>query len=302
MGKISVVISAYNEEKNIEDCLKSVKELADEIIVVDNSSTDRTADIASKFTKKVYKQKNDPTKIDLQKNFGFEKATGDWILSLDADERVTEELAKEIRSRMQNSKSEIQGYWIPRKNIIFGKWIEHTGWYPDYLLRLFKRGKGEFVAEKVHEPLVVNGETEKLSEPIYHENYKSVNQFINKMIVYTDSESKSLIEDGYKFSSMDIIRKPFEEFLSRFFAQEGYKDGLHGLALSLLMAFYRLLVFLKIWEYKKFFEEDINVAKSFKDESRKIASDVSYWVAEVQKKETRNPVKRLILQTSQKIR
>src|SRR3989344_3672296 len=98
MSKLSVVVSAYNEERNIKDCLESVRGLADEIIVIDNSSTDKTGEIARKYTKKVFEQKNDPKNIDPQKNFGFSKATGDWILSLDADERITPELTNEIKS------------------------------------------------------------------------------------------------------------------------------------------------------------------------------------------------------------
>src|SRR3989344_6133982 len=117
MSKLSVVVSAYNEERNIKDCLESVRGLADEIIVIDNSSSDKTGEIARKYTKKVFEQKNDPKNIDLQKNFGFSKAIGGWILSLDADERVTPELAKEIKGKIGNWKLEIgnfpplAGYW-----------------------------------------------------------------------------------------------------------------------------------------------------------------------------------------------
>src|SRR3990167_527483 len=102
MSKLSVVISAYNEERNIKDCLESIRGLADEIIVIDNSSSDRTGEIARKYTKKIFEQKNDPENIDLQKNFGFSKANSDWIFSLDADERITPELAREIESRIKN--------------------------------------------------------------------------------------------------------------------------------------------------------------------------------------------------------
>src|SRR3989344_6118283 len=130
MNKVSVVISAYNEEKLLENCLKSVT-WADQVIVVDNNSTDDTAKIAKKYADEVYSCPNN-LMLNVNKNYGFSKATGDWILSLDADERVTDELKKEITNVVKND--EIAGYWIPRKNIIFGKWIEHTGWYPDYQL------------------------------------------------------------------------------------------------------------------------------------------------------------------------
>jgi glycosyltransferase involved in cell wall biosynthesis len=155
--KLSVVITAYNEEENIKDCLESAREIADEIIVVDNNSSDTTSEIAKKYTKDVFNQENNPEKIDVQKNFGFSKAKGDWILSLDADERITDDLAKEIKSAI-DSDDETTGYWIPRKNIIFGKWIKNDMWWPDYQLKLFKKGKGKYT-DGVHKALEVEGET-----------------------------------------------------------------------------------------------------------------------------------------------
>jgi glycosyltransferase involved in cell wall biosynthesis len=242
MGKISVVVSAYNEEKNIEACLKSVKELADEIIVVDNSSTDQTAEIAGKFTKKVYKQANDPTKIDLQKNFGFSKATGDWILSLDADERIPAELVKEIESIIKDEDVHIAGYWIPRKNVIFGKWIKSDMWWPDYQLKIFRSGNGGF-EEGVHKALRVEGVTDRLDNFLIHENYTSVFQYIEKLNNYTSIEANNLAKDGYRFNWLDAIRFPVDDFVKTFFLQKGYSDGLHGLVLSSLQAFYMEVVF-----------------------------------------------------------
>ena len=286
MNKVSVVISAYNEETNIKNCISSTKELADEIVVVDNSSSDKTLEIAKRSDALVFSQENDPLNIDLQKNFGFSKATGDWILSLDADERITPELTKEIRSIVSAKggwASGPNGYEIPRKNIIFGKWIEHTGWYPDYQLRLFKKGTGKFVSAKVHEPIVVSGGTEQLSSPMIHENYQSINQFLSRMIVYTESEAQALIEGGYRLQIMDAIRMPFQEFLRRFFSQEGYKDGIHGLILSLLMSFYHFVIFLKIWEENKFTRHD-KILDEFTEEAKKIKKEFSFWTKDARKK------------------
>ena len=293
--RLSVVITAYNEQENIGDCLESLKGLNCEIVVVDNSSDDKTKEIAEKYTKKVFEQKNDPKRIDIQKNLGFGKATGEWILSLDADERVTPELKKEIESRIKNQELGIMGYEIPRKNIIFGKWIQYTGWYPDYQLKLFKKGKGKFVAQKVHEPLVVDGKIEKLLSSIHHENYQSVNQFLERMISYTDSEAAALISSKYELNYIDSIRMPFQEFLRRFFMQEGYKDGLHGLVLSLLMAFYHLIIFVKVWEKRKFNETQENILEGFSSETKKIRKELSYWAFRVKEKETRNPIQKILL-------
>lgn len=299
--KLSVVISAFNEEKNIEECLKSVKDFADEVIVVDNSSTDKTRSLAKKLGAKVFTQENDPKNIDLQKNFGFSKATGDWILSLDADECASPELAKEIKHSIQYGASSIQGYEMPRKNIIFGKWIKHTGWYPDYQLRLFKKGVGKFVSAKVHEPIVVEGRIEKLTSPLLHENYQSINQFLSRTIIYTDSEAKELIKSGYQIKPIDALQMPVRELLRRFFTQEGYRDGLHGLILSLLMAFYHLIIFVKLWETNRFRESDENILDMVEGQMRDIRREFIHWFADAKKKETKNPIRKIMLKISQRI-
>ena len=219
--KISVVISAYNEERLLQDCLASVQDFADEIIVVDNSSTDRTKEIAKKYTKKVFTQKNDPTSIDLQKNFGFGKATNEWVLSLDADERLTPELCKEIIEVLRKNPSEIQAYRIPRKNIIFGKWIEHSLWWPDYQVRLFRKGKGQYAAEKVHQQLQVQGEIGTLKEAFLHENYQSISQYLQKMDRYTENEAKALLKDNVHMHWIDMLRLPVRDFLKTFFFAAG---------------------------------------------------------------------------------
>lgn len=289
--KLSVVISAYNEEKRIEDCLKSVS-FADEIIVVDNSSTDKTAEIVKKYTSKIFKRPNNPM-LNINKNFGFTKATGDWILNLDADERVGEDLQKEIQKKLENS-NEVEGYWIPRKNIIFGKWIEHTGWYPDHQLRLFKNGKGSFEEKHVHEMIKINGKTEFLTGNLIHYNYENIVQFLHKMENYVKNESKNLIASGYKVQSSDAIKFPLKEFVSRFFAREGYRDGLHGLVLSLLMAFYHLCVFVSAWEEEKFIELEKDSLSLFSDESKKAAKEIRHWQKNEKLKLIKNPLKKIL--------
>lgn len=295
MSKLSVVITAYNEGKNMERCLKSL-EFADEIVVVDNSSTDDTAKIAKKYTDKVFKQKNDPLNIDIQKNFGFEKASNDWILSIDADEGVSPELANEIKlilSSKSSSISEINGFWIPRKNYIFGKWIEHTGWYPDFQLRFFKKGKGKYTSKHVHEDLELDGSSATLTEHIIHYHYESILQFINKHLNYAQNEADTLVEKGYQLSHFDAIRFPVNEFLSRFFARKGYKDGFHGLMLSLLMAFYHLIIFALIWEKKGFrdYKSD-NFLKESEDELRKAGKEVMFWITKEKLEGIKNPLRK----------
>lgn len=305
MNKLSIVISAYNEENKIEACLKSIG-FADEIIVVNNSSTDKTEDIARKYTKNIYKQENNPQAIDLQKNFGFTKATGDWILSLDADEEVSPELKDEILELLgeKNHKSEQNGFWIPRKNFTFGKWIEHTGWYPDNQLRLFKKGKGKFLDKHVHEKIKIEGEVGYLKNHILHHNYETIRQFIHRAIdLYCPSEADYLIEKGYIFSPFDAIRFPLDEFLSRFFTREGYKDGFHGLMLSFLMAFYRFIVFALIWEKQGFKEvKDDNFLANTTKELKRANKEIMFWTKEEKQKQIKNPVKKNLYKISRKIR
>lgn len=300
-NSLSVVVSAFNSEKELEDCLKSAA-FAQEIIVVDNSSTDRTLDVATKYTEKVFVRQNNPM-LNVNKNFGFSKATGEWILCLDADERVTPELAQEIKSEIKKSNSGINGYWIPRKNIIFGKWIEHTGWYPDHQMRLFRRGKGKFEEKHVHEMIKVQGETAYLMNNLLHYNYATISQFLGKLNIYIPNEAEQLIINGYKFKWQDAISAPAKEFLSRFFAREGYKDGFHGLMLSLLMSFYHLLIITTVWEKRGFEKIEItNIEGEVKEEFRKSHKDLLFWINNEKLKKIKNPLKKIAYKIYKKIR
>lgn len=309
--KISVVISAYNEQDKIKDCLASVKDLADEIILVDNTSTDKTAEIAKNYTKKVYVRPNDPVMLNRSKNFGFTKAAGEWILSLDADERVTPELAREIRNVIDGLPSEVlsaveetkEGFEIPRKNIIFGKWIRHSLWWPDYNLRLFRRGKGKFPQKHVHEKLEVEGEVGQLENPLIHHNYQTISQFIKKLdTTYTESEVENFLKSGQSINWYDAIRWPVADFVKTFFAQKGYQDGLHGLVLSQLQAFYALVFFAKVWERKEKFR-DLTPDKFLPEvlkEFYRAAKDIRYWIYEVLMEQ--NPALKLYYKLRRKLR
>lgn len=279
MTRLTVVISAFNQEEKVKACLESIQKLADEIIFIDNSSTDKTPQIARDYTSKIFIKENNPM-LNVNKNFGIGKAVGEWILYLDGDEIVTSELAKEIKVTMQQfNNSAIDGYFIPRRNIIFGKWIKHTGWYPDYQLRLFKRGKGKFPAVHVHEMIEVAGSVGHLKSDLEHPNYETISQFLFKMInLYTPNEAQVLLKNGYQFNWPDVLRMPAREFINRFFAQKGYRDGLHGLALSLLMAFYHLIVVLRVWETEKFKEvPQKELLAGLGKESKKIEKELRFW-------------------------
>lgn len=290
---ISVVIIVKNEETKIEDCLKSVK-WADEIVVVDDGSTDNTVQISKKYTNKVYPHKS-AGYVEPARNFAISKASGDWILVLDADERIPESLATQLRE-ISDTKIQAIGVDIPRKNIIFGKWIEHSGWWPDYQMRFFKRGSVSW-SDEIHRQPVLNGERVQLdAKPelsIHHLNYKSVYEFIDKLNRYTEVEAREFIKLNKSFNWIEIITKPFSEFLSRFFARGGYKDGLHGLVLAILQAISMFVVSIKVWELKNFEEIPLNeLLRETEKEAHKMHRDILFWFTHKKISEIKNPLKK----------
>ena len=172
MPGLSVIVSTYNEENNIEECLESVK-WADEIIVVDSSSKDKTADLAKKFTDKIFI--TDTKSFSEKKNFGIDKSSGEWILWIDADERVPDLLKEEIQQVISNPDKETDVYKINRKSFFINKFIKHCGWYPDYGIRLFKKQAGiKFTDVRVHEKILYNGKSGKLKNEIMLRQYQQL--------------------------------------------------------------------------------------------------------------------------------
>lgn len=292
MAKISVVINTRNEEKNLLRALTCVKELAGEVVVVDMESTDQTVKIAKKAGAKVYTHR--PTGyVEPARNFAISKAVGDWILILDADEEVGGELKNRLREIAQKPKADF--YRLPRKNIIFRRWIRHSRWWPDYNIRFFKKGKVVW-SEIIHSVPETHGKGLDLEatedNAIIHYHYESIEQFINRLNNYTTQHAKLLIKDGYKFSWKDIITKPTAEFVSRYFAGEGYKDGVHGLALASLQSFSELVLYLKVWQAEKFKESALNLneAANIMRESEK---DIHYWQADSLIKEGSGIIQRI---------
>lgn len=295
---LSVVISAYNEEKSLERCLKSVEKFADEVVIVDNQSQDKTVEVAKKYTKKIYSAPN-KLMLNINKNLGFSKAGGDWILNLDADEEVTPDLAKEILLLIQSNPSQ-NGFWLKRKNYSFGKWIQHGLWWPDRQIRLFRRGFGQFPCVHIHEYIKVDGTIGELVEPYVHYNYETIHQYLTKIDRASTSEAIILSELKYQLMWYDAIRFPVSDFIKIYFAQAGYKDGLHGLVLSLFQAFYSFCTFAKYWEMKKFEDRDIQLKEVAKElHNRK--KEIYYWILTTQIAESRYYISRLWFRVRRKI-
>lgn len=279
MAKISVVINTINEEDNIADAIDSVDGLADEIVVVDMESDDKTVEIAKRMGAKVFSHKRTGY-VEPARNYAIKKATGDWILILDADERVPEKLSKLLKTYAEEEEKNYVA--IPRKNIIFGKWIKHSRWFPDYNIRFFKKGMVTWshIIHSVPETRGNGGDVEATEElALVHHHYTSISQYITRMDRYTSHQAKDLIKDDYKFKWTDLIRKPSEEFFSRYFMSDGYKDGLHGMALSLLQSFSELVKYLKVWEIYKFNEQNVTEVQMIK-EMKEVQKNANYWYAD----------------------
>lgn len=253
---ISAVIHTYNEEKNIQRCLSSLN-WVDEIVIIDMKSNDKTQELARPFKPRIYEHPYlgfaDPAR-----NFAIQKARGKWILMVDADEEIPLSLSHRLRQLISNN--DINYYRLPRKNIIFDKWIKHTGWWPDYQIRFFKKGTVNWT-DKVHGIPQTKGNgfnlppQEELS--IIHYNYSTIEQYMEKMNRYTTLASKELYVANVHFSPALLSTSMTKEFLTRYFAWQGYKDGLHGLVLSLLQSFTELVIYLKLWELEGFKKEQL---------------------------------------------
>ena len=275
-SKISVVINTLNEESNIERVIKSVS-WADEILICDMYSDDKTVEISKKMGARVIYHKR-VSYVEPARNFAVSKSSNEWILVLDPDEEVTESLKVrllEVSSKMK----QIDYVRIPRKNLIFGRWMKASMWWPDLNIRFFKKGTVEW-SNKIHRPPKTAGEGIDLESDekwaIVHYHYASLTEYIERMIRYTKIQAEELEQEGYHFDWKDLIQKPLGEFLGRFFANRGFEDGLHGFVLSLLQAFSHLLIYLRLWEKEGFKSIDINLTE-LKDVRKKSGSEIDYW-------------------------
>ena len=257
---LSAVIVAKNEEQLLPGCLASLKFCDEIVVVVDESTTDRTAEIAKAAGARVYTRRLD--NFAAQRNYSLEQVKSDWVLSIDADERVRRALREEIGRVTELGKS--WGYEIPYRPYAFGLEIKHSGWVPSYQLRLF-RAEGRFSGE-VHEGVVPKGKVGKLINPMIHYNYNDVSQYIGKLNLYTSFEAGQMHKAGVRFKTSMLMVKPAREFAYRYLKQRGWKDGFIGFVIAGLMTFYRFAVVLKLWELGR----QTDVARLYKDLDAKL--------------------------------
>ena len=246
MGKVpvSVVVITKNEEANIADCLKSAA-WADEIIVVDDNSSDDTVAIAKKFTDKVFSRKMDVEGI--HRNYAYSLAKNDWALSLDADERISQELKTELEELFKKP-LEHKAYTIPIKTYIGRRWIRYAGWYPAPKVRLFDKGRFKYEEVEVHPRVFIDGSCGHLNNDIVHYSYGDFHDFFESLNNQTTQEAKKWFKEKRKIGPFKMLRKFADRFLKAYILKKGYKDGFLGFVVSCAGGLYQFLSYAKYWE------------------------------------------------------
>jgi len=254
--KLSVALATFNEEKNLEQCLKGVKGLADEIVIVDGSSSDETVKIAQNLGARVIVTTNKPI-FHLNKQQAIDECRGEWILQLDADEIVTPELAEEIREIVDHPvQAELpNAFWIKRKKMFLGQWIKKGGQYPDPVIRFFKKEKAHLPCKSVHEQMVAEGKVGWLKNPLVHLPAPSFAVYLTKDNRYSSLTARELKEkkvslNGWSFLNYGLWQ-PIKTFFSLFIRHRGFQDGFPGFVFALYSSLHRFTAYVKYWEMKQ---------------------------------------------------
>lgn len=241
---ISAVIITRNEEAMLPDCLRSLA-WVDEIVVVDSGSSDRTVDIAAEHGARVSQFDGWPG-FGPQKNRAIELATGDWVLSIDADERVSAELAAEIRAAVNGAGSQA-AYAMPRLSSYCGRYMRHSGWWPDYVTRLFRRGSARFSDDLVHERLIVDGTVGRLSNTLLHESFGSLEEVLDKVNRYSSLSAQQMAAAGRRGSVSGAVLHGIGAFVRTYFLKAGFLDGREGFLLAVSNAEGAYYKYVKLW-------------------------------------------------------
>jgi glycosyltransferase involved in cell wall biosynthesis len=245
-ARLSVIITTYNEEVNIAECIESAL-WADEILVVDSFSTDRTVEEAQRFPVRLLQREYYGSAA--QKNWAIDRVSHEWVLIIDADERVTPELAAEIL-RLLAAAPAVDGYFIRRENVFVDRVMRHSGWSTDKVIRLFRRDKGRYPNRRVHADLAIDGPTPLLDHPFLHYTFRSFDQYFDKFLNYAEWGAAQAFREGRRVGVLEITGRPLWRFFRTYVVQLGFLDGLHGLVLCSLQAFGVFLKYARLWEYR----------------------------------------------------
>lgn len=245
--KLSVTIITLNEEKNIADCLESIK-WADEIVVIDSGSTDRTVEICKQYTDKVFF--NPWPGMNEQKALAMQRAEGPWILNIDADERVSPELKDAIVEALENPLYD--GYRFPRKNYFIGRWMRHGGWYPDHVLRLFKKEHAFYGGINPHDRVIIKtGKVSTLKAHLLHYTYSSIAQYIARQNNYSSAAAWELFKKNKRSHPLLIPLRTSWKFIETYIIKRGFLDGTHGMIAAIGAAYTTFQKYSKLWELQK---------------------------------------------------
>lgn len=250
VNDITIIIHTFNEEDSIRDCIKSARLLTNKIIVVDAESTDNTREIAAQMNAIVHKTQYNFI-VETARMFGIQKAQTDWIFFVDADERMTEELAEEIKARIT---SPIYSYYkVPRKNFFAGeKWLKYGGWYPDYVTRLIRKEAIIDWPPRIHSTPQIMGESGFLKNPLIHFFHPSLEEMLSKTLVFENAESQLLFKAQKKVNTLTLFRKFFGELSRRLIWNVGFLDGIFGIIEAIYQAYSKTITYLFLYEkYKK---------------------------------------------------
>ncbi len=242
---LSVIITTFNEEVNVADCIQSVL-WADEILLVDSYSTDRTIEFARPFPITVLQREYFGSAA--QKNWALDRVQNEWVLIIDADERVPDPLAREILTVLA-SRPGVNGFYIRRENLFIDKVIRHSGWSTDKVVRLFRRDKGRYPNRRVHADLEIEGPVPVLKHPFLHYTFRTFEQYFPKFLNYAEWGAAQAFRDGRKSGVVELVLRPWWRFLRTYFLQLGILDGIHGFVLCALQAFGVFLKYARLWEY-----------------------------------------------------
>ncbi len=250
---LSAVLITKNEEKNLEACLRSLS-FCSEIIVVDSESTDRTLEIARRFTPNVYSRPW--TNFSEQRNYAASLATNRWIFSVDADERVSSDLATEITQKIGQPPHGLSAFAVPRKTYHLGKWIAHGGWYPNYVVRLFDRTQGRWEGGELHEYWSTTGRLGYVTHPIDHFSFENLADQVSRNNRYSSLGAVVLKKKGQPFSLARLAGKTISKFIETYILKKGFLDGLPGFIIAVSAAYSVFLKWSKLWELERLESHD----------------------------------------------
>ena len=256
---VSAIVVCFNEEKNIGPCLESLR-WCDEIVVVDSFSTDGTVEICRRYTDRVLQRAWAGYRE--QKAYAHSQATKDWVLLVDSDERVTPELREEIGQALARDKDMYSGYAVPRVVFYLRRWWWRGGWYPDYTVRLFRRGRATWGGTDPHEKVLVKGKVRYLQHPLHHFTYRDIEDHLQRINRFTSISARELRKRGRPWRLADALFRPAGRFLRCYFLKRGFMEGFAGFYVAVTAAMYVFLRYAKLWELEMEEKNDIDRKRS----------------------------------------